>query len=231
MNSTISATDRPHRIITSDIPVKTLAALLCLCCCIAAAQAASIGVVGLFPGKAVLVIDDKAPKTYAVGATVAEGARLVAVDGDTATIESNGKRQVLTMGQYVHHASSSGGSSSVTLQADSQGHFVARGSINGSGVSMLVDTGASLIALPAADATRLGIDYRKGQIGRASTANGIINVYRVKLDTVKIGDVELHQVDAMVQESGLPIILLGMSFLNRMEMRRDGEQMVLTKRF
>ncbi|HTD02393.1 retropepsin-like aspartic protease family protein [Undibacterium sp.] len=211
--------------------IKTVVALACLSACICASQAASIGVVGLYPGKAVLVIEDSAPKTYSVGSSLGDGARLVAVDDNTATIEANGKRQVLTMGQYVHHSTASANNSSVTLQADTQGHFVARGQINGGSVSMLVDTGASMIAMPASEATRLGIEYRKGQIGRAGTANGVVTVYKVKLDTVKIGDIEVHQVDAMVQESGLPFILLGMSFLNRMEMQRDGQQMVLTKRF
>ncbi|MES2104832.1 MAG: TIGR02281 family clan AA aspartic protease [Pseudomonadota bacterium] len=212
--------------------MKSSIVLASLLACLPAAQAASIGVVGLFPGKAVLVIEDRAPKTYSVGSSLGDGVRLIAVDDNTATIEAGGKRQVLAMGQYVHHSSSSGGdSSSVTLQADGQGHFVARGQINGSSVSMLVDTGATLIAMPASEAARLGINYKNGQRGRSNTANGPVNVYVVRLDTVKVGDVEVHQVDAMVQESGLPIILLGMSFLNRMEMRRDGQQMVLTKRF
>lgn len=43
--------------------------------------------------------------------------------------------------------------------------------------------------------------------------------------------IELNQVDALIQENGLPIALLGMSFLNRMDMRRNGDQMTLTKRF
>ncbi|HEX7649509.1 MAG TPA: retropepsin-like aspartic protease, partial [Noviherbaspirillum sp.] len=67
--------------------------------------------------------------------------------------------------------------------------------------------------------------------GYVNTANGAAQAYMVKLDTVKVGDIELHQVDAVVQEQGLPFILLGMSFLNRTEMRREGEQMVLSKRF
>ncbi|MES2072480.1 MAG: TIGR02281 family clan AA aspartic protease [Pseudomonadota bacterium] len=211
--------------------MKPIFALACLAACLSSAHAASIGVVGLFPGKAVLVIEGNAPKTYAVGSNLGDGARLVAADENTATIETNGKRQVLAIGQHVHRSSAATGGSSVTLQADMRGHFMANGQINGGSVSMLVDTGASLIALPASEATRLGIQYRKGQMGRASTANGLVTVYRVQLDTVKVGDVELHQVEAMVQETGLPLILLGMSFLNRMEMRRDGEQMVLTKRF
>jgi aspartyl protease family protein len=53
----------------------------------------------------------------------------------------------------------------------------------------------------------------------------------VKLDTVRIGDITLNNVDAMVMESGLGFALLGMSFLNRTEMRREGETMVLIKRF
>jgi aspartyl protease family protein len=96
---------------------------------------------------------------------------------------------------------------------------------------MLVDTGATMIALSASDAVRLGIDYRKGQPGMVSTANGSAPVYLVKLDTVKIGNIELNQVDALIQENGLPFALLGMSFLNRTEMRREGEQMTLTKRY
>ncbi|HVL76806.1 MAG TPA: retropepsin-like aspartic protease, partial [Noviherbaspirillum sp.] len=98
-------------------------------------------------------------------------------------------------------------------------------------VQMLLDTGATLIALPAADARRLGIDYRNGAIRYLNTANGVVPAYLVRLDRVKVGDIELHGVDAVVQEQGLPIILLGMSFLNRTEMRREGTQMVLTRRF
>ena len=96
---------------------------------------------------------------------------------------------------------------------------------------MLLDTGATMIALPASEATRLGINYRSGQPAYVSTANGTAPAYRVTLNTVKIGDIEIKQVEALVQEQGLPFILLGMSFLNRTEMRREGTQMVLTKRF
>ena len=51
------------------------------------------------------------------------------------------------------------------------------------------------------------------------------------LNTVKVGDIVLNQVDALVQENNLGFALLGMSFLKRTEMRREGEQMMLTKRF
>ncbi len=194
------------------------------------AQGAEIGVVGLFPGKAVLVVDGAAPKTYALGASVAAGVTLAAVDHDSVTLNLGGKRQTIALGTHINHAAAGSGAS-VTLQADGRGHFVVQGQINGGTIRMLVDTGATLIALPAQDAQRLGIDYRQGQRGVVNTANGQAPVYRIRLDTVKIGDIVLNQVDAVVQENGLPYALLGMSFLNRTEMRRDGEQMTLTKRF
>ncbi|RZI41248.1 TIGR02281 family clan AA aspartic protease [Herbaspirillum sp. HC18] len=196
-----------------------------------AAVAADISVVGLFPNKAVLVIDGGSPKTYSVGATVADGIKLVATNESGVTVEANGKRQIIALGEHVNRSQSSGGRASVTLQADGQGHYMVNGQINGGAVRMLLDTGATMIAMPASDAVRLGIDYKKGAVSYMNTANGVVPAYKVKLNTVKVGDVEINQVDAVVQEQGLPIILLGMSFLNRTEMRREGEQMVLTKRF
>lgn len=194
------------------------------------AQAADVSVVGLFPNKAVLVVDGGAPKTYSVGANIPGGFKLVGVNDSGATIESNGKRQTISLGEHVNRTAASG-PASVTLKPDGQGHYMVQGQINGGTVRMLLDTGATLIAMPASDATRLGINYRSGQPTYVNTANGVAPAYKVRLNTVKVGDIELNQVDAMVQEQGLPIILLGMSFLNRTEMRREGEQMTLTKRF
>jgi aspartyl protease family protein len=195
-----------------------------------ASHAADINVVGLFPNKAVLVVDGGVPKTYSVGANVADGVKLIAVDGSGAIFESKGKRENIALGGQVVSGGSSG-PASTTFKADERGHFVVQGQINGGTVRMLVDTGATSIALPAADAIRLGINYKAGQPGQVSTANGIAQVYRVKLDTVRVGDITLNQVDAAVVEQGLSIALLGMSFLNRTEMRREGESMTLIKRF
>jgi aspartyl protease family protein len=194
------------------------------------ASATDVGVVGLFPGKAVLVINGGAPKTYSAGSTVSENIKLIAVDQTAATLEVNGKRQTIAIGAHVNRTAPSG-PASVTLKADGRGHYMVQGQINGGTIRMLLDTGATMIALSAADALRLGIDYRKGQLGIVNTANGSAPVYRVKLDTVKVGDIELNQVDALVQETGLPFALLGMSFLNRTEMLRQGELMTLTKRY
>ncbi|NMM27452.1 MAG: TIGR02281 family clan AA aspartic protease [Glaciimonas sp.] len=192
--------------------------------------AADVAVVGLFPGKAVLVIDGAPPKTFSVGSMVTADVKLLAADESSATVTVNNKKQTIAIGQHVNRFAPAG-PTSVILQADGQGHFITQGQINGGTIQMLVDTGATMIAFSEADAQRLKIDYKSGQRGRVSTANGSIPVYRIKLDTVKVGSIELNQVDAVVQQGSLPFALLGMSFLNRMEMRRDGEKMTLTKRF
>jgi len=63
------------------------------------------------------------------------------------------------------------------------------------------------------------------------TANGAVRVWRIRLSSVKVGNITLHDVDATVHEHDMPIVLLGMSFLNRMEMRRDGAALTLTQRY
>lgn len=212
---------RRHLFLLSLLPL----ALIC-----GVTHAADIAVVGLFPGKAVLVVNGGSPKTFVIGSMVTPEVKLLAATESTATIAVNDKKQTIALGQHVNRITPAS-ATSVVLQANGQGHFMAQGQINGGTIQMLVDTGATMIALSEADAQRLGINYKAGQPGRVNTANGSVPVYRVRLDTVKVGSIELNQVDAVVQQAGLPFALLGMSFLNRMEMRRDGQQMTLTKRF
>ena len=94
-----------------------------------------------------------------------------------------------------------------------------------------LDTGATVVALPASEANRIGLKYRGGAVGTTQTANGPVAAYQVRLDSVRVGSIELTGVEAIVIESGLPVPLLGMSFLNRTEMKREGQTMVLTRRF
>ena len=194
------------------------------------AWATDVGLVGVFAGKAaVLVIDGGAPTTVRIGRS-AHGVSVVSADESQAVIVVDGKRRTLRLGQY---ASSSSGDTrqKVTLAADSSGHFYAQGQVNGGSVRFLVDTGATLIALPASTANRLGIAYRTGRRGLLQTAAGPTVAYKIKLDTVRLGGIRLQNVDAVVLEGGLAIALLGMSFLNRVEMQRDGQMMVLTRRY
>ena len=195
------------------------------------AFAAEVTLVGLIGAKAIVVIDGGAPRTLAPGQKTAEGVVLLGTDKEAASFEINGQKRTLSMGQ-AYSAAARAGRQQITLSADAGGHFVTIGSINGGSVRFLVDTGATLVALPAAVARRLGIDYLQGQRGKVQTANGAAVAYRVKLDTVRIGDIEVNNVDALVSESDtMGVTLLGMSFLNRMEMKREGQGMTLTRRF
>ncbi|MDR0439871.1 MAG: TIGR02281 family clan AA aspartic protease [Candidatus Accumulibacter sp.] len=196
-----------------------------------AACGANVGLAGLFPGKALLIIDGGAPRIVAVGAKTREGVTVVATEGNTATIEIDGKRRVLRVGQNVAEQASEGRTPRIVLTADTQGHFFATGYINGASVRFMVDTGATLIAIGASDARRIGLDPGKGTRMLIDTANGRVSASRVKLDSVRVGDVVLNNVDAAVHSSELPVVLLGMSFLNRMQMRRDAGTMTLIRNY
>lgn len=196
-----------------------------------AAGATDVALIGLIGDKAaVLALGGGEPKTVKVGQKWS-GVAVISVERGQATVEIDGKRRVLQLGQHYRAAAAPSERQSVTLAADPRGHFFSEGAINGNPVRFLVDTGATVVALPAAEALRLGIDYRKGQRAFTNTAAGVVPTYRVRLDTVRLGAIELAGIDGVVVEQGLDIVLLGMSFLNRVEMKRDGHSMVLIRRF
>jgi aspartyl protease family protein len=206
--------------------------LLALALASAPARATDVTVVGLFPGKVVITVNRGVPRTLAVGEKTAEGVKLLATDSKGAVLEIDGKRETLEMGQHFESPAQTGTRNAVTLPANSRGQYIVSGMVNGGHMRFMVDTGATLVSLPAAEATRLGIDYRKGERGRAMTANGLVSTYRVMLDNVTVGDVTILNVEASVHEMpGMEIGLLGMSFLNRTEMRQDGQTLTLVKRY
>ncbi|WP_153144752.1 TIGR02281 family clan AA aspartic protease [Dechloromonas sp. H13] len=194
------------------------------------AAAQDVGLAGVMGSKAMLMINGGEPQAVAVGQSL-DGVRVVSVQGDQAVVEIGGKKRPLRVGQHAVGAASADGSGKIVLTADNQGHFYTTGNINGTSVRFLVDTGATMISLGATDARRIGLDFNRGQKGMTQTANGQSVVSKVSLDTVRIGDVTLHNVDAVIHQSEMPMALLGMSFLNRMEMQRDGSTMTLKRRF
>jgi len=207
-----------------------IALLLLLACTPAlAGEVALIGVIG--DKAAVLAIDGGDPKTVKIGQRW-NGVTVVAVEKERATVEIDGKRRVLVLGQHYRGATGASDRQSATLAADTRGHFFAEASVNDVPMRLVVDTGASLVVLSGADASRLGVDWREGPRRMMQTANGTTAGYLVKLDKVKVGGIELTNVEGMVLEQGLGAVgLLGMSFLNRVEMQRDGQTMTLIRRF
>jgi len=196
------------------------------------AWALDVSVVALFPGRAMLSVDKAKPRTLLVGETYA-GVTLVSATSDEAVVSFNGKQQRLRLGEGVYSAISMPSErATVVLTPDRNGHFVGSGTINGAAVRFLVDTGATMVAMNIEEARRAGINYLAGERGYSQTSNGITAIYRVKLDQVSLGDITLRDIDGMVHEnSALPVVLLGMSFLGKLEMRRTGESLTLTKRY
>ena len=199
-----------------------------------AAAAVDINVLGLTTGRAVVSIDGGKPRTLAIGQVTPEGVKLISASSESAVFEMDGERRTLAVGEgaAVANTSASRGGDSVTLVADARGHFVTMGVVNGVSLRFLVDTGATSVVLSSSDARRAGVNYLAGTRVLTQTANGVIPVYSVKLDSLRIGDITVNNVDASVIEGDkLPLALLGMSFLNRMEMKRDGTTLTLIRRF
>lgn len=212
--------------------MKTLLAAAALLAACASAAAQSVTLTGSIGSRAILMVDGGAPRTVAPGETV-QGVKLIAMQGDQAVVESGGKRLTLRMDSPVSigGAARSAGGTRIVLPVDSRGHFMTQGAINGRSVNFMLDTGATSVALSLADAQRIGLDYAKGQPVQINTANGVTGGWRVKLSSVRVGDVEVYDVDAVVSQQPMPFVLLGNSFIGRFSMRRDADQMVLEKRF
>jgi aspartyl protease family protein len=197
------------------------------------ASAQSVSLQGMLGSRALLVVDGGDPRGVAPGESF-QGVRVISTAGDKAVVEIKGKQHTLQIGDSQVSIGKSGPHASgnrIVLSAGSGGHFLSQGTINGRAVHFMVDTGASLIGLGMSEAERLGLNYRGGQEVRMQTANGLVAAWRVKLASVKIGDVELYEVDALVGSQSMPYVLLGNSFLSRFQMRRDNDQMVLERRF
>jgi len=198
------------------------------------AWAQSVSLQGMLGAKALLIVGGGPPRAVAPGESHG-GVKVVSTSGDQAVVEVGGRRHTLRVGESPASvgggAPAAGAGTRLVLPVDSGGHFLAQGSINGRSVQFMVDTGATYIGMGAADAERLGIDYKSGQPVRMSTANGIAPAWRVQLASVRIRDVEVHNVDAVVSPQPMPFVLLGNSFLNRFQMRRENDQMVLERRY
>jgi aspartyl protease family protein len=200
----------------------------------ASALAADVAVTALFSGKAVVIVDNGKPRTLRVGESTPEGVKLLSASSESAVVEYDGKRQTLLMGQGTRLGAGSlaGSSGEVNLTAGAGGHFWAPGAVNGVSIRFLVDTGATSIALSSETAKRLGVSYTSGARVPVRTASASLTGYRVMLDSVRVGDITLTNVEALVMEGRYPEdTLLGMSFLSRTQMKRDGDTLTLIRRY
>jgi aspartyl protease family protein len=189
------------------------------------AAAATVFVMSVNPAEVSLVINGSTMRTLRPGETSPEGVRVLLIRGDMALIEVDGRRWEMRMGSRT--------TTQVVLQADSQGHFYTTVLINGQPVRAVVDTGASTVALNMAEARRVNVNFAGAQRGMTQTANGIRATWRVSLATVQLGDIVLRNIEGGVAEGGseqLSVVLLGMSFLNHLDMQRSGNQLILIQK-
>lgn len=193
--------------------------------------ATDIVVLGLFKNKAIVKIDGK-QRTLKIGKKSPEGVMLISADSYLAIIEVDGKQQEFKLGRHVSTSFKQKKLAEAKIMSVN-GMYTTVGFINGQQVDFLVDTGATWIAMNVHHARSLGINFRYiGKRSTVSTANGVVPVYRIMLKKVRVGEIELTNVAAGVLDGDSPrIVLLGNSFLNRVEMQRQGQVMLLKQKF
>ena len=188
------------------------------------AWATSVYVMSVGYGDVQLKINDRSLYVLRIGEVSPEGVKLVDVQNGVAVLQVDGRVMNMRIGQST--------STQTVLNADGQGHFFTTVLINGVPVRGVIDTGATHISLGIADAQRTGLNYLQGKRGVSQTANGPINVYLVNIPHVQIGDIAFNNitgsvsVDATAQQ--MPV-LIGMSFLRHVDLRRSGNTMLLIR--
>ena len=182
----------------------------------------------IFGEKAMLLVDGKR-HLLKKGEITPEGIKLISTDTieEVVVVEINGEQEVLKLGLVASTAIVSSKEDIFTLWADPRGHFFTDGKINGTTIRFLVDTGATSIALNSQQAERIGLDYKiVGKKGWSNTASGVVPIYTLKLNEVRVGKITLHNIDAAVIEGAYPTeALLGMSFLRKVNLTREGNQL------
>ena len=199
---------------------------------VGAAAVSKITVVGLFKDTAIVVIDGTR-RLLRMGDTSPEGVTLVSATSSEAVLEIDGEQKRYGLGGQIGGSYARSEQPKVRIWPTPNHMYLVTGSINGFPVDFIVDTGATLVSLSGREARRLGIDYRVvGTPGHSSTASGIEKIYLVKLDKVRVGDIELRNVQGAVHDGDFPpSTLLGMSFLGRLTMRQEGQILELEKKY
>lgn len=207
--------------------------LLVACLLVGSVQAHDLLVLGIFPDRAMIQVDGER-QVLRVGELSEHGIRLLATDSRAGhvTLDIAGQRRQVSLGGRAGGTFQPRQSARVRVHANSAGAYTISGSVNGRSITFLVDTGATSVAISGNEAQRLGIDYTRGQLTQVHTASGTAFAYRITLDRVRVGDIEQRNVEAMVIAGDAPrIALLGMTFLNRVEMRNEGQALILEQRF
>jgi aspartyl protease family protein len=186
----------------------------------------------LFEGKAMLEIDGRR-RLLSTGEASPEGVLLLAAWPAGARIRIDGVERELKLDERIDANFARGVAPRRALLAPaSDGHYYVDGTINGTTLRFVIDTGASAVAINRHDAKRIGLLYRvDGAPMLVETASGPARAYRVSLRSVKALAIELSGVEGVVIDGDYPsTALLGQSFLNRLDMTREGALLELRER-
>lgn len=197
------------------------------------AYAGDVTLVAVMGQKAIVEINGER-HVLGIGQGTPDGVRLLSVDENGAEFQIGKTRERFTIGAHSGYSANFAvpETAEARIAPDPSGMYFSHGSINGKPVRFLVDTGATGVSLSTNEARRIGIDYKRvGYAIQIATANGMTRGWRLTLDRVKVGGIELFGVDAAVIDGpDAGITLLGNSFLNRLEMVRDNGVMLLRQR-
>lgn len=191
----------------------------------------SVKVTALFTDKALIMINGET-KLLRKGETL-HGVRLLSATGRGAVVRMpDGSKKSLGLNQTISSAYRKSDRTKHTVYADRNGMFVLDGQINGQNTQFLLDTGATYVAMSESIADRLGVPYETGRRSLTQTASSVVPVWNVKLDSVKVGPIRIPSVDAVVlPDSPMRHVLLGMSFLQHLNLERSGTSMVLQQKY
>ena len=206
------------------------ALLLPLFCAGVTAADAAVKVIALFSNKALLQVGDK-QKVVSKGETF-EGVLLQSASGRGAVVVIDDETMTLRMNQSIAGNFKKRDRVTIRITPDARGMYYAQGFINDHSTSFLVDTGATNVTLSGNKANTLGIDFRQGVSGMANTAAAVVQVWQIKLSSVRIGGIEFNNVNATVIPGNKPSdVLLGNSFLGRTEILQADSVLTIRKRF
>jgi aspartyl protease family protein len=210
----------------------TVFTAIALCAAAGAYGVEKVRINGLFKDKAILVIDGK-QRLMRAGETSPEGVKLIESNSARAVIEIGGVQSSYVLGSHIDGGATEPESRTVRIYPTGGNIYTVIGSINGFPVNFVIDTGATAVSMNSHQARRLGIDYEaEGEPGLSQTASGIVKSFMVHLKRVKVGEIELTNVQGSVHEGDFPTeVLLGMSFLGRLDIKREGGVMELRKKF